>query len=59
MLRPERPDVLTSPCPYRCATAWRHPPMDVMGAIGMEVDPFMEPWVEAWNAWDDQRNHDG
>jgi hypothetical protein len=33
--------------------------MDVMAAIGMEVDPFMEPWVEAWNAWDHQRNNDG
>jgi acyl-CoA thioesterase FadM len=35
------------------------PPRDVMTAIGMEVDPFMEPWVEAWNDWDNERNHDG
>ena len=31
------------------------PPSDVMAEIGLDVDPFMEPWVVDWNAWDDAR----
>ena len=31
------------------------PPVEVMTGIGLEVEPFTEPWVDEWNAWDDAR----
>ena len=31
------------------------PPTEVMEGIGMPLLPFMEPWVEEWNAWDDRQ----
>ncbi|MGB1432788.1 MAG: acyl-CoA thioesterase [Candidatus Poseidoniaceae archaeon] len=31
------------------------PPVEVMSAIGLDVEPFVEPWVAEWNAWDDAR----
>lgn len=30
-------------------------PVDVMSEIGLDVDPFMEPWAAEWNAWDDAK----
>ena len=30
-------------------------PAEVMAGIGLEVEPFVEPWVAEWNAWDDGR----
>ena len=30
-------------------------PVDVMSGIGLEVKPFVEPWVAEWNGWDDAR----
>jgi hypothetical protein len=26
-----------------------------MSEIGLDVDPFMEPWAAEWNAWDDAK----
>lgn len=31
------------------------PPVEVMTGIGLEIEPFTEPWVDEWNAWDDAR----
>ena len=31
------------------------PSVEVMTGIGLEVEPFTEPWVDEWNAWDDAR----
>ena len=30
-------------------------PREVMEGMGLNIEPFMEPWVADWNAWDDQR----
>ncbi|MDA8594523.1 thioesterase family protein [Candidatus Poseidoniaceae archaeon] len=30
-------------------------PMEVMTALGFEANTFMEPWVQEWATWDDQR----
>ncbi len=27
----------------------------VLDGIGLEIEPFMEPWVEQWNQWDEGR----
>ena len=28
----------------------------VMTGIGLRIEPFTEPWVDEWNAWDDARS---
>ncbi len=30
-------------------------PAEVMTDLGYALEPFMEPWVEAWASWDDER----
>ncbi|DAC37319.1 MAG TPA: acyl-CoA thioesterase [Candidatus Poseidoniaceae archaeon] len=30
-------------------------PAEVMAAIGLDIEPFVEAWVSEWNTWDDAR----
>ena len=30
-------------------------PKDVLEGLGLAIEPFMQPWVAAWNTWDDER----
>ena len=30
-------------------------PKDVLEGMGLAIEPFMQPWVAAWNTWDDER----
>jgi hypothetical protein len=30
-------------------------PTRVMTELGYEIEAFMEPWVQEWAGWDDQR----
>ena len=30
-------------------------PKDVLEGMGLAIKPFMQPWVAAWNTWDDER----
>lgn len=30
-------------------------PIEVMTALGFEAETYIEPWVEEWASWDDQR----
>ena len=30
-------------------------PKDVLEGMGLAIEPFMQPWVAAWNSWDDER----
>lgn len=30
-------------------------PREVLEGLGLDIEPFMQPWVEDWNRWDNER----